>query len=97
MIQAGDDWAVIDQETVNLALQPGMTNTVIWPETGKSQEYHHLTKVHNKHKFINVASKEIVRLFQGLGDTKGTNTFFKSTETKSHKEPRSHTVALSVI
>ena len=41
---AGEDWAVIDQVTGKLTLQPGRANSVIFPETGKVQEYRHLIK-----------------------------------------------------
>ena len=35
---AGEDWAVINQVTGNLVLQPGRANAVIYPKTGKEKE-----------------------------------------------------------
>ena len=76
MLQYLEDWAVIDQETVNLNLQPGMANAVIFPETGNAHEYWHLIKAPNKMKWSKVVSNNIGRLLQGIGYIKGTNTCF---------------------
>ena len=76
MCPAGEDWAVIDQVTGELTLEPGRANTVIFPDTVKAQEYQHLIKFPKKLKCIKGASNEIGQLFQGLGDIQGTNTCF---------------------
>ena len=76
MRPAGEDWAVIDQVTGKLTLEPGIANAVIYPKTGKSQEYQHLIKPPEKPKWSKGMSNGIGRIFQGLGDTQGTNTCF---------------------
>ena len=50
VLPAVEDWAVIDQATGNLTLQPGMSNAVIWPKKGRAQEYRHLIKGPDKLK-----------------------------------------------
>ena len=72
----GEECAVINQVTGNLILQPGRSNAVIWPKTGKSQEYRNLIKVLEKLKWSKGISNEIGQLFQGIGDIQGTNTCF---------------------
>ena len=40
----GEDWAHTNKTTGYVTIQPGRTNTVICPETGKPHEYRQLMK-----------------------------------------------------
>ena len=66
----------MDQDTGNITLQPGMTNVVILHNMVKAQESRHIKKVSDKNKCIKGMSNEIIRLLQGIVNTKVTNTCF---------------------
>ena len=51
-------------------------NAVIYPETGKNQEYRHLMKGPDNPKWTREFANETGRLFQGIQDIEGNNTCF---------------------
>ena len=69
-------------------------NTVIFPETGKPQEYRHLMKGPDKPKQTRAFGNDIGRLFQGIRDIEGTNTCFFI---HKHEVPKGSKVTYSRI
>ena len=70
----GEYWAHMNKTTEEVTIRTGQTNAVIWPETGKYQEYRHLMKVPDKQKWKRTSENEIKRLSQGTIDIEGTDT-----------------------
>ena len=74
-----------------------MMNVVIYPDMVKAQELCILLKDPDKQKWTMIISNKIVRHFYGIGDIKGTNTYFSCTGTNYHKGLNSPTVSSSEI
>ena len=62
--------------TGEVKIHPGQINTVIYPETGKYQEYGHIMKEPDKTKCTKEIADEIGCIFQGIRYIKGTDTCF---------------------
>ena len=60
----------------DVTIQTGQINAVIFPDTGKYQEYIHLMKGPYKPKWTRVEGNDSGHLFQGIRDIEGTDIFF---------------------
>ena len=73
----GEYWSTASNTTVNVTIQPGFMNTVIFPDTGKAQEYRHLIKGLDKPKCTKVMYNKLGLLFHEIWFIEGTyNCFF---------------------
>ena len=77
-----EDWARTNKTTGEVIIQPGKMNAVIYPETGKHQEYRNLMKGHAKPKWTRATENYIERIFQGVGFIEDTDTCFSYTDTR---------------
>ena len=74
--RTGEDLAHTNKTTGEVTIHPEQINTVIFPETGKSQEYIHLMKGPDKPKFTRAVANNIGRILQGIRCIKVTYTCY---------------------
>ena len=74
--QIGYDWVCTNSTTSEVNIQTGIMNAVIFPETGKFQEYRHLMKGQVKPKWTRDILNEISHPFQGIRYIEETDTYF---------------------
>ena len=92
--RTGENWSHTNKTKGEVTIHPGKMNAIIFPETGKSQEYSHLIKGPSKPKWTRAMENNIGRLFQGIRYIKGTETCFFI---HRHKVPQESIVTYSRI